>query len=115
MVKIKPYQFNHRADFGTVKEIYNSNTGGKSKGFFKYFSLYYAPRTRTMNQIFQAKAAGMSDTITIAVRHNEKLKDTLLVKINDVIWKIVHLSINDNNSYQSYDFLTLARYASKVG
>ena len=109
MVKIRPHQLNHRADFGTIESVINPNTGGSTKQFVSQFSLWCAYRTRTLNQMFAAKQAGLSDTRTIAVRHNEDINDALRVRLDGQTYKIVDISPDDTNGFMTFDFITISK------
>lgn len=111
MVKIKPHQLNHRAHFGTVKQTTNPNTGAPRKAFVESFALWAEFRTRTMNQLFAARQAGMDETRTIAVRHNTGLDEQLRVTLDSdkTMYKIVNISHDDTNNYLAFDFVTLEK------
>lgn len=106
-MKITPANLNHRAEFGTIETTTNQNTGGQQREFVSKFSLWCSYRTRTVNQLFAAETAGMSDTRTIAVRHNLEVNNSLLVKLDGKTYKIVNISPDDSNNYIAFDFLTL--------
>lgn len=115
MVKIRPHQLNHRANFGTIKEELNPNTGSNSKIFVSEFALWCAFRTRTINQMFAAKAAGLEDTRTIAVRHNPKVIETYRVQIDGDLYKIENISPDDTNGFMTFDFITLSKITGVKG
>ncbi|GAY74348.1 phage head closure protein [Lentilactobacillus kosonis] len=109
MVKIKPHQLNNRAEFGTIDEQVNPNTGANRKAFVPQFTLWCAIRTRTLNQMFAAKSAGLEDTRTIAVRHNQHIVEELRVRLNGEVYRIVNISPDDSNNFIAFDFITLTK------
>lgn len=106
---LKPYMFNQKAHFGTYKTVTNENNGQNTTNFVDLFSLWCAPITRTLNQRFQLQGTDLSDTITIAVRHNTRVKkdNSIIVRYRDDDYRIVDLSVDDSNNINTFDYLTL--------
>lgn len=113
-MKITPSSLNHRAVFGSIKSVTNENTGGQQRKFIPAFKLWCAYRTRTLNQMFSAKEAGMIDTRTIAVRSNSNINEMLCVQLDDGLYKIDNISPDNSNRYISFDFVILSKI-EKVG
>ncbi|MFL2020489.1 phage head closure protein, partial [Weissella hellenica] len=56
---ITPFELNRRADFGTVQTVQNPDNGSMKKTFVKAFSLWYASKTRTLNQQYQIQGTAL--------------------------------------------------------
>lgn len=104
-------EFNHRADFGTVESNQNPNNGSIKKTFVKQFSLWYAPKTRTLNQQYQIQGTPLDNTKVIVVRHNTAVEGIKVAQIDGVMYDIVQYSPDESNSIIAYDFVTLKRRA----
>ncbi|MBU7556880.1 phage head closure protein [Weissella paramesenteroides] len=108
---ITPFELNRRADFGTVKTVQNPDNGSMKKTFVKAFSLWYASKTRTLNQQYQIQGTALENTKVIIVRHNPKVEAIKAVQIGDVMYDLVSYSPDESNNYNTYDFVTLKRRA----
>ena len=111
MAMFKPSDFNHKADFGTVESRQNPNNGSIKKTFVKQFSLWYAPKTRTLNQQYQIQGTALDNTKVIVVRHNAALEGIKVAQIDSVMYDIVQYSPDESNAIIAYDFVTLKRRA----
>lgn len=111
MATFKPSDFNRKADFGTVESKQNPNNGSIKKTFVKAFGLWYAPKTRTLNQQYQVQGTSLDNTKLIVVRHNAALENIKTAQIDGVMYDIVQYSPDESNSIISYDFVTLKRRA----
>lgn len=108
---ITPFELNRRADFGMVKTVQNPDNGSMKKTFVKAFSLWYASKTRTLNQQYQIQGTALENTKVIIVRHNPKVEAIKAVQIGDVMYDLVSYSPDESNNYNTYDFVTLKRRA----
>ena len=111
MAMFKPSDFNRKADFGTVESKQNPNNGSIKKTFIKQFSLWYAPKTRTLNQQYQIKGTELDNTKVIVVRHNTAVEGIKVAQIDGMLYDIVQYSPDESNSIIAYDFVTLKRRA----
>nr|WP_318276618.1 phage head closure protein [Weissella confusa] len=107
----KPSDFNHKADFGTVESRQNPNNGSIKKTFVKQFSMWYAPKTRTLNQQYQIQGTALDNTKIIVVRHNAAVEGIKVAQIDSVMYDIVQYSPDESNAIIAYDFVTLKRRA----
>lgn len=106
-----PFELNRRADFGTVQTVQNPDNGSMKKTFVKAFSLWYASKTRTLNQQYQIQGTALENTKVIIVRHNPKVEAIKAVQIGDVMYDLLSYSPDESNNYNTYDFVTLKRRA----
>ncbi|MBJ7624279.1 phage head closure protein [Weissella confusa] len=111
MATLKPSDFNRKADFGTVKTVQNPDNGSIKKTFVKQFSLWYAPKTRTLNQQYQIQGTALDNTKVIVVRHNKAVEVIKVAQIDSVMYDIVQYSPDESNAIIAYDFVTLKRRA----
>ncbi|OJF02728.1 hypothetical protein BKY29_10470 [Weissella confusa] len=111
MATFKPSDFNHKADFGTVESRQNPNNGSIKKTFVKQFSMWYAPKTRTLNQQYQIQGTALDNTKIIVVRHNAAVEGIKVAQIDSVMYDIVQYSPDESNAIIAYDFVTLKRRA----
>ncbi|WP_270319194.1 phage head closure protein [Weissella confusa] len=111
MATFKHSDFNRKADFGTVESKQNPNNGSIKKTFVKQFSLWYAPKTRTLSQQYQIQGTALDNTKVIVVRHNPAVEGVKVAQIDDVMYDIVQYSPDESNSIIAYDFVTLKRRA----
>ncbi|AVO66254.1 phage head closure protein [Weissella cibaria] len=111
MATTKPADFNRKVDFGTVESVQNPNNGSIKKSFVKQFSLWYAPKTRTLNQQYQIQGTALDNTKVIVVRHNIAVEGIKVVQIDGVMYDIVQYSPDESNTIITYDFVTLKRRA----
>lgn len=104
--RILPSQFNRVAQF----EKQGNTTTGAGVNIPKpqfAFTLHYAPVTRSLTQQYLAQQVSNADTIVIAIRHNPKVSQNMLVKIDGTEYEISSLSANDQFDINAYDYLTL--------
>lgn len=111
MATFKPSDFNRKVDFGTVVSRQNPNNGSIKKTFVKQFSLWYAPKTRTLNQQYQIQGTALDNTTVIVVRHNTAVEGVKVAQINGVMYDIMQYSPDESNAIIAYDFVTLKRRA----
>lgn len=109
MATFKPSDFNRKVDFGTVVSRQNPNNGSIKKTFVKQFSLWYAPKTRTLNQQYQIQGTALDNTKVIVVRHNPAVEGIKVAQINGEMFDIVQYSPDESNAIIAYDFVTLKR------
>ena len=109
MATFKPSDFNRKADFGTVESVQNPNNGSIKKSFVKQFSLWYASKTRTLNQQYQIQGTALDNTKVIVVRHNPAVEGIKVAQIDGVMYDIVQYSPDESNAIITYDFVTLKR------
>lgn len=107
--RLKPSDFNRKAEFGNLKSVKNPNTGGYKKEFVKKFSLWFAPRTRTLSQQVSLVGTEWENTKVVVTRHASKLEGIQLAKIGEVTYDVVSYSPDESNKYVAYDYITLKR------
>lgn len=111
---LAPANFNRKAQFGTVKSVLNTNTGGYNDSFVAQLSLWCAARTRTLTQQYQIENTELNDTIIITIHHNSKVNSSMRVVYQGKQYSIVDISSDDSNQYMTYDFVTM-KLVNKAG
>lgn len=111
----KPYQFNHKADFGIPASVTDDKTGISTVDFKKIATLHFMRRNQTISDRFLAAGTQYQDTLMIAIRHNKDLssRDVLYAKLDNKLYQVINYSINDD-TYNALDLLTL-KQVKKVG
>lgn len=107
----KPSDFNKKVKFGSVEEVKNPHTGSIIKKFVPKATLWYAPKTRTLNQQYQLIGTEFDNTKIIVIRHNSAVENYTRAQINGVDYEISSYSPDESNHYDTYDFVTLKRRA----
>lgn len=102
----KPYQFNKKAEFGTVKskQLENGNT---IKEFVPELTLHYMNWKRSIAQDNSIYGTDLEDTVMIVIRHNPKVNTKIECRLNGIVYDIVMDNVDDSNLYITYDILTL--------
>ncbi|MEE6650629.1 phage head closure protein [Limosilactobacillus pontis] len=103
------YRMRHKAHFGSVENRENL-MGVNVPTFVDEMTLHYVKVNLTIMQRYGATGSTLEHSTIIAIRHNPKVKETMLVKLEDGnTYRITNVSANDDD-YISYDLLTLERY-----
>lgn len=104
-----PSDFNKKVKFGSVEEVKNPHTGSTVKKFVPKVSLWFAPKTRTLNQQYKIIGTDLDNTRVIVIRHNPSVETYTRAQIAGVDYEITSYSPDESNHYISYDFVTLKR------
>lgn len=108
------YRMRHKAHFGSIKSHQNK-MGVNVSGFVDEFTLHYAKINLTLSQRYGVAGSTLEHSTVIAIRHNSKVKEPMLVKLADgATYSITNISAN-NDDYISYDLLTLSKYQKGGG
>ncbi|GBG95193.1 hypothetical protein LFYK43_16520 [Ligilactobacillus salitolerans] len=76
--------------------------------FVPKMKLHYARVKHSITQRYLAEGTDLSDTIDIAVRHNDSVEEMQQVMIDDVAYNVQEVS-PDNEMYIAYDFVTIKK------
>lgn len=101
--------FNQRIEFQTVSSVADDLTGDTIEKPVRLFECWCAPQRRTMSQQFQLTGLGLDDTLTVAIRHNDKVQEATLAKYKNEIYEVVSISPDDTNNYMSYDYIVIRK------
>lgn len=108
------YRMRHKAHFGSIKSHQNK-MGVNVSGFVEELILHYAKINLSISQRYGIAGSTLEHSTIIAIRHNDKVREPMLVKLADgVIYSITNISTNQDD-YLSYDLLTLSKYTKGGG
>lgn len=111
--RILPSQFYKVAQFGFPAS--KKNGAGVNVPVYDYkLTLHYAPIKQTMTQQYLAISNNVTNTKTIAIRHNPTVDESMRVKLSDGEYSIESDSPDDSMGVNKYDYLTL-KLVKKVG
>ncbi|WEV36218.1 phage head closure protein [Lactobacillus sp. ESL0677] len=106
--KLIPANFTKRAEFGTVKNETNEDTGVDMPMFQPEFSLYCAAYTVSMYMQLSVEM-DISKQKIIVIRHNSKVNLDKLVRLDGEQYNIIKISPDESGSVIVYDYLTLQK------
>ena len=108
------YRMRHKAQFGSIKSHQNK-MGVNVMELVDEFTLHYAKINLTLSQRYGTAGSTLEHSTIIAIRHNDKVREPMLVKLADgITYSITNISANLDN-YISYDLLTLTKYTQGGG
>ncbi|OQQ80914.1 phage head closure protein [Ligilactobacillus salivarius] len=107
--KLLHSSFNQRIEFQTVSFVADDLTGDTVEKPVTLFSCWCAPQRRTMSQQFQLTGLGLDDTLTVAIRHNDKVQEAALAKYKNETYEVVSISPDDTNNYMAYDYVVIRK------
>ena len=108
------YRMRHKAHFGSIKSHQNK-MGVNVSGFVEEFILHYAKINLSISQRYGTAGPTLEHSTSKAIRHNDKVREPMLVKLADgITYSITNISANRDN-YISYDLLTLQKYTKGGG
>lgn len=113
MVKYSPHQFKNICEFGVYKSKTNA-FGTSISQYVKSFSLHCYVAKRTANVKYQLIGTKYEDSITLVIRHNEKVEKNLVVNFKGQEYKIIDIVADESDNYQKYDFITVSLVEKKV-
>lgn len=108
------YRMRHKAQFGSIKSHQNK-MGVNVSSFVNEFTIHYAKINLSISQRYGATGSTLEHSTIIAIRHNNKVKEPMLVKLADgILYTITNISANNDN-YLSYDLITLEKHMKGGG
>ncbi|CAM2773046.1 phage head closure protein [Fructilactobacillus fructivorans] len=99
--------FNKKITVGVPKTVTNENNGNTYESFESKFQLWACPYRRSMPTRYNLLGTEWQDTITLIVKHDERITGNLLIKYGDTLYKLVDYSPDEGNGFMNYDYLTL--------
>lgn len=108
------YRMRHKATFSIIKSHQNK-MGVNVRSPVELFKLHYAKVNLTIMQRYGTTGSTLEHSTMIAIRHNPKVTEPMLVTLADgITYQITNISANNDN-YISYDLLTLSKYTKGGG
>ena len=74
--------------------------------YYRTFSLYCAPYTRSIAYSYQLTAEQLEQVVVI-IRHNSKVYEGIKCQYKGKLYDVINDSIDDSSNYLSCDYLTL--------
>lgn len=105
MNKYKLSSFKKRAEFGETKSYENENTGVTITQFAPKWSLYYCDIHYSINTSITVLGANQTLYKMIGIKHNPKINNQVLVKLDGVIYKIKNDEVDER--VNGVDVLTI--------
>lgn len=108
--RFQPYQFKDIVTFSTLTTQENPYTGIEEPIKHEEFKKRFAKVKQTLNQKYSVLGTQYENSFNIAIRHDKRLEqfDYLIATVNGVDYRIIDISF-DNETYNSYDLLTLTK------
>ncbi|MFX3616124.1 MAG: phage head closure protein [Sporolactobacillus sp.] len=109
-VILDPSRLNRRIQFGTAEPVEQPNGATKDE-FVGQQEVYCGRWTRTFNQSFQVIGTERQDDITVIIRHNPSVTDSLLAQFIDdtTIYKVIANNPDESTEIIAYDLVTLRK------
>lgn len=107
MINYDLNRLKHRVQFGTIKSVENDNTGDYSEQFVPQVTCWCGMYTQTQTQQYTLMGNDQQDLITIAIRHNSAVKESLIAKLNGVQYNVA--AINSDDQLGAFDTVTLKK------
>lgn len=108
------YRMRHQATF-SLEKSHRNKMGVNVKSPVPLFKLHYAKVNLTITQRYGVEGSTLEHSTIIAIRHNPKVIEPMLVELADgITYDITNISSNDDN-YIAYDLLTLSKHMQGGG
>lgn len=107
MKKYNISRLKHVASFGEYDCKENEFTGMTEDVFKPLFTKRFGYVSMNMALQYAVTGGKQVDTLTIAVRHDDRVTDKIVIKIDNTEYRVVARSIDDD--INAYDVLTLKK------
>ena len=97
----------YKVQFGTIQSVENDNTGDYSQQFVPQVTCWCGKYTQTQTQQYTLMGNDQQDLITIAIRHNSAVKESLVAKLNGVQYNVA--AVNSDDQLNAFDTVTLKK------
>ena len=113
-MKIATNRLNKKIEFGNYVSVPNDATGDYDSDFVSEFTVHCAQYQRTQTQQYQLLGTEFEDTITVAVRSNQKISKKVKAHFvgddEDLIYSIRSISQDASGLPIGYDLVMLKQY-----
>ncbi|MCT3589317.1 head-tail adaptor protein [Levilactobacillus brevis] len=104
---INPSRMTFRLSFGSwVDGHVNPNTGESTKAFGEKFSCWAGQWSLNISQQMTMAGAGIMNAVVFFVRHNDAIKESMLVKRGEDLYQITNVSADDGLQSNGFDLIT---------
>lgn len=107
-IKLKKYavsRLNKLATFGGLSDPVPNQNGVPRQTFVPQFTAYCGSYTRTLAIAYQVVGTDLEDTVAIVVRHDSRVTDQLMVRLDGVLYRIVSVAADDD--INAFDVVTM--------
>lgn len=108
----QPSRMNRTIKFGTVKSVQNAN-GVSVPTFVPQFNCYCAIFKRTIDQAFTVLGTDKQDNVTVIIRHNINVNNTLRAMLNGLQYQVIDVESDETNNIVRYDTVILKKVTKK--
>ena len=118
MVKrINPARMTFRLEFGRMQAgaKVNPNTGSRVKAFKPEFSVFAGQWSLRMTESMSLAGLGISNAVVFFIRHRDDITGDMLVRKDEIIYKINNISFDDGISPNCFYLITCTREVTKHG
>lgn len=103
-----PSQFNKRIGFGTVQSAEQPN-GVSKPTFVPSFTVWGKKWRRSISQEYQLVGTSLQDTVTLIIRHNSQVLETMKVQLDGETYDIVSYNPDESSKPVAYDSVTVKK------
>jgi SPP1 family predicted phage head-tail adaptor len=105
-----PSRLNQRISFGATQSVENDN-GVSVPTFVPQQTVYCGRWSRTFSQTFQAIGTVQQDDITVIIRHNSAVNNSLQAQFvgGAVTYKVVTVNPDESDDIVTYDLVQLRK------
>jgi SPP1 family predicted phage head-tail adaptor len=108
-IKLKKYAVSRLNKVAEIGKTVNRRTGAdlNISTFEPTGTLFYGSYNRTVTQTYQITGTDVEDTIAIVVRHTDTLNDSILVRLDGIVYAIQSIAYDDD--IHGFDVVTLKK------
>lgn len=105
-----PSRLNQRIQFGTIQSVELPNGAHKDQ-FVPQQEVYCGRWTRTVNQAFQVIGTERQDDITVIIRHNAAVTNSLMAQFDgdSSVYKVIAVNPDESTELIAFDLVTLRK------
>lgn len=103
-----PSELNKRIAFGTTQSV-EQTSGVNKPEFVPQFSVWCKKWIRSINQTFAVFGTEYQDTITVVIRHNPAVNESLQALLDHITYKVININADDSANLIAYDTITLKK------
>lgn len=103
-----PSRLDRRISFGTSQSTINGN-GIPTDHFVESFSVWCGIWNRSLAEKFQVIGSDHQDDITIIIRHNPNVNQSLLAQLKDGIYRVIDGAPDESPNPVKFDLVTLKK------
>lgn len=103
-----PSELNKRIAFGTIQSV-ELPSGVNKPTFMPQFSVWCKKWVRSISQTYSLIGTEYQDTVTVVIRHNHEVDDSLQAKLDEVTYNILNVNPDESPNPVAYDTVTMKK------